>query len=272
MTKLPQLIISSPECVWLLSNLATWETLIFIALARGEQLLVYTPMHTKNNTHTHTWDLISTTPAVALLPLNSSTVVPWFVLQDFGEYRRRRAGERVFTKSRSRFIITFQFRDQHDTRLKIWIRFATVHNLHVFIVLHLLPFPVASLSAVKWQLLFPQHPHGNHDGETRLHPPLEENETRGKHRSPEGDAEEWEEKEQGGQTGRTMERRWASRQSEKEEGIWERKKESKKQIKAWETNDGASQRFILWDEEENRKWHGTLITSPLLGPNVCLHA
>lgn len=30
----------------------------------------------------------------------------------------------------------------------------------------------------KWQLLFPQQPCGNHDGKTRLHPPVEENKTR----------------------------------------------------------------------------------------------
>ncbi|KAK2900097.1 hypothetical protein Q8A73_013226 [Channa argus] len=39
---------------------------------------------------------------------------------------------------------------------------------------------------MKWQLLFPQQPCSNHSGETRVHPPLEENETRSKHSSPEG--------------------------------------------------------------------------------------
>ncbi|KAK2862796.1 hypothetical protein Q5P01_002329 [Channa striata] len=39
---------------------------------------------------------------------------------------------------------------------------------------------------MKWQLLFPQRPCSNHGGETRLRSPLEENETRSKHSSPEG--------------------------------------------------------------------------------------
>ncbi len=48
-----------------------------------------------------------------------------------------------------------------------------------------------SLQTMKWQLLFPRQPCANHDGETRLRPPLEENETRrqSKYKSPEGERE-----------------------------------------------------------------------------------
>ncbi len=42
----------------------------------------------------------------------------------------------------------------------------------------LFPFFSVSFWTTKWQLLFPQQPRGNHSGETRLHPPLEENETK----------------------------------------------------------------------------------------------
>lgn len=49
------------------------------------------------------------------------------------------------------------------------------------------PLPVSERR--KWQLLFPQQLRAKRGGETRLRPPLEENETRSKHGSPEGAAE-----------------------------------------------------------------------------------
>lgn len=109
----------------------------------------------------------------------------------------------------------------------------------------------------EWQLLFPQQPCANRDGETRLHPPLEENETKSKHSSPEGETEEWrrESKEDGadgdGKRQRGGKKRWRCmrrRQTERqtEEGGWEceqnmrqSQRESDKQIEAWKRSDGV---------------------------------
>lgn len=54
----------------------------------------------------------------------------------------------------------------------------------------------------------------------------------------------------------------------------QRQKERDKQIQECERKDWGwcGHRIILWDEEEDRKRHATLILFLLRGPNICLCA
>lgn len=105
---------------------------------------------------------------------------------------------------------------------------------------HFSPSSLPVSETTKWQLLFPKQPRGNHDSETRLHPPLEENETERQRVNTTVLRERW--RSGGETTRRKMETETERDRQEKKDGGKERQTVGEKRVNVTRIGDERTQR------------------------------